>query len=175
MGERKARKKQQFQSSESESDALSDVDMLTPRHTPTSSASETSHKRGKGRWKGKQKAAVVQSSESKESDALSDESDASSDVDMLAPRHSPTSSKNAGETSHPQRQWQTPSRFHCNSESEENDRTICVLCEQNDPEGLSGSIVFWIDCEKCGCWVHNICAFGNNTASRYLCMKCSSS
>ena len=56
------------QSSESESDALSDVDMLTPRHTPTSSAGETSHKRGKGCWKGKQKAAV----QGTESDALSD-------------------------------------------------------------------------------------------------------
>ena len=97
------------QSSESESDALSDVDMITPRHTPTSSAGEISHKRGKGRWKGKQKAAVVRSSESKESDALSDESDALSDVDMLAPR-------------------QIPSCFRCNSESEENDGTICVLC-----------------------------------------------
>ena len=118
--------------------------MLTPRHIPTSSAGETSHKRGKGRWKGKQKAAVVQSFES----------DALSDVDMLALRHSPTSS-NAGETSHPRRQWQILSRFRCNSESEENDGTICVLCEHNDPEGLSESIVFWIDCEKCGCWVHN--------------------
>ena len=114
------------QSSESESDALSDVDMLIPRHTPTSSAGETSHKRGKGRWKGKQKATV----QSSESDALSDESDALSDVDMLAPRHSPTSS-NAGETSRPRRQWQIPSRFRCNCDSEENDGTICVLCEHN--------------------------------------------
>ena len=84
---------------------------------------------------------------------------------MLAPRHSPTSS-NAGETSRLRRQRQIPSRFRYNSESEENDETICVLCEHNGPEWLSGSIVFWIDCEKCGCWVHNICAFGNSTASR---------
>ena len=79
---------------------MSDIDILTPRHTPTSSASETSHKRGKGRWKGKQKAAV----QGTESDALSDESHALPDVDMLAPRHSPTSS-NAGEKSRPRRQW----------------------------------------------------------------------
>ena len=57
-----------------------------------------------------QKAVVVRSSESKESNALSDEFDALSDVDMLAPRHSPTSS-NAGEMSRTRRQRQIPSRF----------------------------------------------------------------
>ena len=43
------------QSSESESDALSDVDMLIPRHTHTSSAGETSHKRGIGVGKASKK------------------------------------------------------------------------------------------------------------------------
>ena len=22
--------------------------------------------------------------------------------------------------------------------------------------------IFWIDCDKCGCWVHTACAFGNS-------------
>ena len=70
---------------------------------------------GHGRGKGKEKAAVVQSSES--------ESDALSDIDMLAPRHSPTS-PNAVETSRPRHQQQIPSCFPSNSESEENDGTI---------------------------------------------------
>ena len=34
--------------------------------------------------------------------------------------------------------------------------------------------MYLIDCNDCGCWVHNVCAFGNNTFSRqYICNACS--
>ena len=51
VGGGKARKKQQLVRVLTESDALSDVDMLTPT---SSNAGETSHRRGKGHGKGKQ-------------------------------------------------------------------------------------------------------------------------
>ncbi len=59
-----------------------------------------------------------------------------------------------------------PSRFRQDSsESDSNDGAICVLCDSNEPESLSASTIFWIDCDKCGCWAHNFCAFGNNSVS----------
>ena len=75
----------------------------------------------------------------------------------------------------PSRQRQIPSRFRDRSDdSDENDRTLCALCNLNEPNSLATSTVFWIGCNDCGCWVHNVCAFGNNTVSRqYICNTCS--
>lgn len=74
----------------------------------------------------------------------------------------------------PSRQRTLPSRFRQDSSNEDNDGAICVICKKNEPEGVAGTIVFWIDCNDCGDWAHNFCAFSNNTASRqYYCPKCS--
>ena len=53
-----------------------------------------------------------------------------------------------------------PSRYRRDSDddSDQNDGTICSLCQSNEPGTMAASIVFWIDCNKCGCWVHNFCA-----------------
>ena len=78
-------------------------------------------------------------------------------------------------TGRPHHQRTMPSRYRQDSSSDDqNDGTLCILCNSNEPKGLSASVVFWIDCDRCGAWAHNVCAFGNNTASRqYLCPKCS--
>ena len=78
-------------------------------------------------------------------------------------------------SSRPHRQRTLPSRFRRDSsDSDNNDGSICVLCDSNEPEGLATNTVFWIDCDKCGYWAHNFSAFGSNTASqRFLCSKCS--
>ena len=70
---------------------------------------------------------------------------------------------------------QMPARF-CDSDSDQNDGVLCVLCNENSPIDLTDSTVFWVDCSKCGCWVHNVCAFGKNTVTRkYTCTSCSES
>ena len=73
------------------------------------------------------------------------------------------------------RRRQMPSRFRVESDESDNDGTLCVLCNSNEPAMLSSSTVFWVDCSKCGCWVHNVCVFGKNTVTRqYICQQCSS-
>ena len=93
------------------------------------------------------------------------------------PAGSPSSSDSEDHpTNRPCRRRTMPSRYRRDSDddSDQNDGTICSLCQSNEPGTMAASIVFWIDCNKCGCWVHNFCAFGNNTSSRrYLCPKCS--
>ena len=98
------------------------------------------------------------------------------------PSHASSESSSEGDpecgpsTSHPRRQRTLPLRYRQeSSDSDQNDGTICMLCQHNEPEGLAAGIVFWIDCNKCGCWVHNVCAFGKATARRqFMCPKCSS-
>ena len=52
----------------------------------------------------------------------------------------------------PSRQRQIPSRFRDRSDdSDENDGTLCALCNLNEPNSLATSTVFWIDCNDCGC------------------------
>ena len=73
------------------------------------------------------------------------------------------------------RRRQIPSCYRRDSDSDGNDGTLCTICQNNEPERLAYSVVFWVDCSKCGSWVHNVCAFGSNAVSRqYLCPKCSS-
>ena len=74
------------------------------------------------------------------------------------------------------RRQHVPSRYrrHSGTDSDDNDGTLCCICKKNEPDGLAACVVFWVDCSKCGVWVHNQCAFNNNTASRkYLCKNCS--
>ena len=56
-------------------------------------------------------------------------------------------------------------RRHSGTDSDDNDGTLCCICNKNEPDGLAACVVFWVDCSKCGVWVHNQCA-SNNTASR---------
>ncbi len=74
------------------------------------------------------------------------------------------------------RRQRVPSRYrrYSGTDTDDHDGTLCCICEKNEPDDLAASVVFWVDCYKCGAWVHNQCAFNNNTASRkYLCTKCS--
>ena len=51
---------------------------------------------------------------------------------------------------------------------------LCEVCHSTEPEGLASGTVFWIDCDKCGVWVHNYCVFQENDVSRkYVCSECS--
>ena len=78
-------------------------------------------------------------------------------------------------TSHrPKHTRQLPARFCADSnESNSDDDTLCKLCDKHEPEGVTANHIFWIDCDKCGCWVHTACAFGNNfTSKKYICVGC---
>ena len=67
-------------------------------------------------------------------------------------------------------QRQLPQRYRPDSE---NDGVLFSICELNEPEGMSSDMIFWVDCDVCGVWVHNVCGFGSNTASRgYKCTSC---
>ena len=58
---------------------------------------------------------------------------------------------------------QIPSRYRPDSSgSEENDDTLCSISHNNEPEGLASGVVFWVDCNDCGNWIHNVCAFRLN-------------
>ena len=44
---------------------------------------------------------------------------------------------------------QMPVHF-CDSDSDQNEGVLCVLCNGNSPRDLTDSTVFWVDCSKCG-------------------------
>ena len=72
------------------------------------------------------------------------------------------------------RRRQMPSRRSSSGDKSDNNGVLCCLCYKNEPDDLAAPVLFWVDCSKCGCWVHNHCAFGNNTAShKYMCQNCS--
>ena len=69
---------------------------------------------------------------------------------------------------------QLPARFCVDDdESSSDDDTLCELCDKHKPEGVTANHIFWIDCDKRGCWVHTACAFRNNfTSKKYICGGC---
>ena len=77
-------------------------------------------------------------------------------------------------SSRPPRQRTLPARFCQDSSESDNDGAVCMLCDSNEPESLSAKTIFWIDCDKWGCWAHTFCAFGSNAVTcRFLCSQCS--
>ena len=76
------------------------------------------------------------------------------------------------EVCRPRRQRQLPTRYRSDSE-DQNDGVLCIICNHNEPEELSSEMVFWIDCNVCGAWVHTYCAFGSNMVTRqFKCENC---
>ena len=67
-------------------------------------------------------------------------------------------------TSRPSRHRQMPARF-CDSDSDQNDGVLCVLCSETSPTDLTDSTVFWVDCSKCGCWVFTMFVHSERTLS----------
>ena len=54
------------------------------------------------------------------------------------------------------------------------DGVLCEVSYSTGPEGLASGTVFWINCDKCGVWVHNYYFFQKNNVSRkYVCTDCS--
>ena len=113
--------------------------------------------------------------EQEESNSESQEQESESD-DSQPP---PGNESNAGpsEPSHPRRRGVLPARFRDDEEDEDEDGVLCDLCGLNEPPGMTGSTVFWVDCDSCDVWVHNYCAFNkkNAVSRRYKCKKCCSS
>ena len=67
----------------------------------------------------------------------------------------------------PQHRRQLPARYRTDDEKDENDGVLCSICNLNEPDNLASETVFWIDCDVCGVWVHNVCAFGMLTSFRH--------
>ena len=42
---------------------------------------------------------------------------------------------------------------------------LCTICHAREP-AFTAKTIFWVDCERCGAWVHSYCAFKNNSVSR---------
>ena len=58
--------------------------------------------------------------------------------------------------------------------SDDDDGILCYLCQLKEPPGMADNTVFWVDCDSCGKWVHNYCAFKKNAVSkRFKCDECS--
>ena len=74
----------------------------------------------------------------------------------------------------PERTKQLPSRFRTDSDDTDcdDDQVNCAICGHKDPGTVRGEIIFWIDCDHCGVWVHAKCAFGrNDSSSQYVCQN----
>ena len=81
----------------------------------------------------------------------------------IADGHSTSSSSTASDSdamtgeepgrNHPQRRSQLPAGFR--EDIDDADGVLCEVCRSTGPEGLSSGTVFWINCDKCGVWVHN--------------------
>ena len=55
------------------------------------------------------------------------------------------------------------------------DAVLCTMCHAREP-AFTAKTIFWVDCERCGAWVHSYCAFKNNSVScRYTRELCSGS
>ena len=86
------------------------------------------------------------------SQMLHSSSDSDSDTGVVAaPRRSvPAIGESSSRSCRPRHQAQLPSLFRSDSDSDNNDGSICTICGCNEPEGLGDEIVFWIDCSICG-------------------------
>ena len=116
-----------------------------------------------GHGKGKEKSPVnYEDSESDQDTVLKDIqgfSDSSESENEAVVSHVPS-----------RRRWQMPARYRSDSDSD-NDGVLCDICQLNERLSLSSEIVFWVDCYKCGKWVHNV---GLNTTTRKdQCRSCS--
>ena len=72
---------------------------------------------------------------------------------------------------HPQRSSQLSARF-C-EDIDDADGVLCEACHSTEPEGLASGTVFWIECDKCGVWVHNSVFQKNDVSGKYVCRDCS--
>ena len=116
--------------------------------------------------RGKDKAISDESTESDRDMTLS--SDIEIDRDMTL---SSDIESEKEEVCRPRRQRQLPTPYRSDSE-DQNDGVLCIICNHNEPEELSSEMVFWIDCNVCGAWVH-FCAFCSNTVTRqFKCENC---
>ena len=79
----------------------------------------------------------------------------------------------ASQSAHPRRSGILPARFR--DDVSDDDGILCDLCQLKEPPGMADKTVFWVDCDFCGKWVHNYCAFKKNAVSkRFKCDECSS-
>ena len=125
--------------------------------------------------RGKDKAISDESTESDRDMTLS--SDIESEKEEVCRPHQQSSTSSdieseKEEVCRPRRQRLLPTRYRSDSE-DQNDGVLCIICNHNEPEELSSEMVFWIDCDVCGAWVHTYCAFGSNTVTRqFKCENC---
>ena len=125
--------------------------------------------------RGKDKAISDESTESDRDMTLSSDIESEKEEVCRPRRQSSTSSdieSEKEEVCRPRRQRLLPTRYRSDSE-DQNDGVLCIICNHNEPEELSSEMVFWIDCDVCGAWVHTYCAFGSNTVTRqFKCENC---
>ena len=71
----------------------------------------------------------------------------------------------------PQQPVQIPAHFW--DDCDGNDGLICEIGQCVDPECLASEVVFWVDCNIHGSWVHKFCAFKKNTVTaKFICKSC---
>ena len=66
---------------------------------------------------------------------------------------------------------QLPARFL--EDIDDADGVLCEVFHSTETEGLASGTVFWIDCDKCGVWVHNFFFQKNDVSRKYVCSDCS--
>ena len=50
---------------------------------------------------------------------------------------------------------------------------VCAFCLKENPPGQDKDTFEWIECEKCQCWVHEVCDYIDDKA-KYICCMCRS-
>ena len=48
---------------------------------------------------------------------------------------------------------------------------VCALCFKENPPGEDKVTFEWIECEKCQCWVHEVCDYIDDKANYICCMR----
>ena len=142
---------------------------------------EEREKAKQAKGNGKKRAAPTRQKRSKVPEVNGSESDGAGSSTSKKSKADSASSESEDEEvlqQKPKRTRQLPARFKTQSDSEsssESSGTECCICSNREPPwpACAAENIFWIDCDKCGDWVHCHCAFGRNASSRrYMCSKC---
>ena len=56
-------------------------------------------------------------------------------------------------------------------ELEDMEVQVCALCFKENPPGEDKDTFEWIECEKCQCWVHEVCDYIDDKANYICCMR----
>ena len=71
--------------------------------------------------------------------------------------HDTCQSDSSESSSYLKRQCQLPAQCH-ECWNTDDDDVLCSVCHSREPQDCSEKSIYWVECERCGSWVHSYCA-----------------